>query len=163
KLRTTVRLTGNHFLVPHPVNLVVRYVERGRPPDENRPGTWYELEVRGNLLAGSFRLDQKRFGEALPAAEAEALLRRLVHRREGRNLYSLPGADFLSLAEEGQPMAPTRPRLKLADWKEFWGLAELDSLQGQARFVGGDVLSKPPGELSPTDYRLKDGSPGQGK
>ena len=72
----------------------------------------------------------------------------LVDWQDNRNLYSSPeDSDFLGLFAEtkkpGQPttIPPTVPITTLLAWKNFWGLKELDSQRGQAKFQGGDLVA----------------------
>jgi hypothetical protein len=51
----------------------------------------------------------------------------------------------------------------LADWQRFWGLADIDSERGQAKFQGGDLVAKAkltPELLAPDDFRLRPDSAG---
>src|SRR5262249_50274110 len=60
----------------------------------------------------------------------------------------------------------TRSRKTLADWKQFWRINETDSLQGSARYQGGNLLATAvanPAQLTPEDFRLHADSPGKGK
>jgi hypothetical protein len=60
-------------------------------------------------------------------------------------------------------LPPTLPTTKLADWNNFWGMAELDSERGQAKFRGGDLVAKAsqtPEQLVPEDFRLRADSDG---
>jgi hypothetical protein len=54
----------------------------------------------------------------------------------------------------------------LADWKQFWGAPETDSVEGRRpRYLGGDVLDKAyktPEQVRPEDFRLHPESAGRG-
>jgi hypothetical protein len=46
----------------------------------------------------------------------------------------------------------------LAGWKKVWGTAEEGSIEGKARFAGGDPLAKASSDLlkmTPDDFRLR--------
>jgi hypothetical protein len=126
----------------------------------------YHIESVENVFRGGMHLNQQfPDGDALPAAEAEAALRRLVDYREERNLHSLPtGLDFLVLTRQHEPMAATRKRPNLADWEQFWSLHDTGSIQAEVKLRGEDPLWRNgwTGFLGRADYDLTDKSPGRG-
>jgi hypothetical protein len=117
----------------------------------------YLIESSENVLIGGWRvvqvMNQKSpESEALSGGEAEDALRRLVSYREQRNLYSLEqGQDFLHLYRDEpqhyRPLDPSRPRLNLADWEQFWALQNTGSLHAPLNLQD--------------DFRLLPGSPGK--
>src|SRR5262249_14280662 len=51
----------------------------------------------------------------------------------------------------------------LDEWKQFWGSAETDSLEGRLRFRGGNLRSRTEAtldKLTPEDFRLRSDSAG---
>ena len=93
----------------------------------------------------------------------------MIGWRESRNLYLGPASrDLLRLTVETRPgqftdLQPTPPTKTLADWKNYWGMAKLDSERGQARFQGGNLVAKAsrtPEQLLPEDFRLHPDSAG---
>jgi endonuclease YncB( thermonuclease family) len=133
-----------------------------------------QLETSANILEGPVQFAQYAGylarEKALSATEAEQFLTRLIGWREKLNLYLLSDDnDLLRLMADTPPgnfntrLEPTVPTRTLADWKTFWGMAELDSKRGQARFKGGDLVDKArhtPKQLTPEDFRLRADSDG---
>jgi hypothetical protein len=102
----------------------------------------------------------------LSAAEMEALLQRLVDWRDENNLYSQAGGDLLVLTLNHQPIPQARAPKSLADWNEFWQLTGTGSRQGLIQRKGGDIwatMARTPERVSPEDFRLVRGTPGQGQ
>jgi hypothetical protein len=100
---------------------------------------------------------------ALPPAEAEVLLRRLVTWQDQQNMYSDQLKDFFALAASPNRLEPTRERKTLDDWRQFWGTAQADSLQGRILYEGGDLWGRgatTPDQLAPGDFRLHRDSAG---
>jgi len=67
------------------------------------------------------------------------------------------------LTVQWKGLEPATRVKSLADWKQFWGGAEVDSLEGRVRYQGGDLLSKlhvAPEKLTPEDFRLRPDSAG---
>jgi hypothetical protein len=79
---------------------------------------------------------------------------------QGRsNVY---GDNLLEWCVAGK-LTPARGPKSLAEWKDFWKSSETDSLQGRARFKGGDLLARvatAPEKITPEDFRLRPDSPG---
>jgi hypothetical protein len=99
---------------------------------------------------------------ALPSAEAEALLRKIVDWQGQRNVFAQPG-NFISLGAMREALEPTRVRSTLDDFRQFWGPTDADSLQGPLFYQGANVATKAataPDELTPSDFRLRFGSAG---
>lgn len=97
----------------------------------------------------------------LQAAELEPMLRQQIAWHEEQNLYSTE-APLLSLSQ-GRTMAPVEPKqpLKtLAEWDQFWGQSDTGSIQGAARFQGGETVYSAPYTLGPDDFRLRSDSAG---
>jgi hypothetical protein len=122
------------------------------------------IEASGNVFAtlGSLVNLEQSQPKPLSATEAEAALRRLLAWQGRGNLYSLDQA-FLSLTVQWKPLEPATPVKSLADWKRFWGGAEVDSLEGRVRCHGGNLLTKlraTPEKLTPDDFRLRPNSAG---
>jgi hypothetical protein len=126
------------------------------------------MELMENVFDGQnlMRFNQAGFylarSKPLPAAEAEALLPRLLDWQDRQNLYSI-GGDFLELTADWQPVPATRGRKSLAEWKQFLEGAESGSSQGRVRYEAlGDLqrLSYMPGKVTPQDFRLQISSPG---
>jgi serine/threonine protein kinase len=93
----------------------------------------------------------------LPSGEVEALMRRLVAWHGQRNAYSDQLGSFLSLGVEGKALEPSREAKSLDDWRQFWGIAENQSLQGRVALEVGDIWTKglaTPEQLAASDFRL---------
>jgi len=127
-----------------------------------RPEPPVRVEAAGNLFdARGYHMNfEQSQPKPLPAAEAEAALRRLLAWQGRGNLYAADRA-LLSLTVQWKGL---EPRVKsLADWKQFWGGAEVDSLEGRIRYQGGNLLTKlraTPEKLTPEDFRLRADSAG---
>jgi endonuclease YncB( thermonuclease family) len=127
-----------------------------------KSGGSVRVDARENVLAGTalaFGQDQNE--PTRTAAEAEALLKRLLGWYEERNSYA--ERPFLFLARRGKPIAGLNERRKLAEWEELWGSRNTGSLQGPIVFDGGDLMTKAqasPATLVPADFRLARGSSG---
>jgi serine/threonine protein kinase/WD40 repeat protein len=126
----------------------------------------YEVSASGNVMAGDgiLMFAQQALKAPLPPGEAENLLARMVGWRGERNAYL--GASALLRLKRASPGARLPPPLiqsGLAGWKQLWGTAEEGSIEGSARFMVGDLLTKAnsaPEELTPYDFRLRPDSPG---
>jgi hypothetical protein len=127
-----------------------------------------DVEMSANLLTSPvIWFNQSReFVEkesALTASEAEHFLKQAVAWRGNRNLFLRSDDPLLMLAVNNEQLPSTLPVRTLDDWKRFWGIEELDSQAGQARFHGGDLVARAassPELLNPDDYRLRSDSPG---
>jgi hypothetical protein len=86
-------------------------------------------------------------------------------RWEGeRNLFSLRGL-FMgpSVWQTGNDGDSTNAINALPEWRDFWASAETGSVEGVARFHGGNLLQKAlttPDQLRPGDFRLRPDSAG---
>jgi len=143
------------------------------PPPGKKDSRPLQMETSANIFGGHVWFSQLAQYRAdvnvLSTREVEQLLTQLIGWRENRNLYFIPDdCDLLVLVDELTPgeftrPSPTAPLKTLADWKGFWGMTEIDSLRGQARFQGGDLLAKAgltPEMLTPDDFRLRADSAG---
>ena len=88
----------------------------------------------------------------LPPAEAEAALLRLLEWRGERNVFAT-GSTAVRWVADGKQQ-PLRGPKNLEEWKQFWGSAETDSLEGGIRFQRGDL------QATPEDFRLRPDSAG---
>jgi len=99
----------------------------------------------------------------LKAAELEALLRERTSWHEQQNLHST-GTPLLSLSSTLSgpvvPIEPAQPLNTLDQWNQFWGQSETGSIEGVARFQGGDAVYSTPYTLGPEDFRLRADSAG---
>jgi hypothetical protein len=96
----------------------------------------------------------------LEPAEAETALLRLLQWRGDRNMFAAGSTSVFWTDAKKQP--PHGPK-SLEEWKQFWGAAEADSLEGRLRFQGGDLLSRTGAaldQLTPEDFRLRPDSAG---
>jgi formylglycine-generating enzyme required for sulfatase activity len=103
----------------------------------------------------------------LTADEIAALLPRLLGWTEANTLHHAPTDDrFLMLGSPANtPLIPTGSYRTLADWKRFWGLPDLDAREGEMRFQGEEIWARLQQDVrfvTPADFRLIKGSPGQG-
>jgi len=95
-----------------------------------------------------------------PLEEANTLTR-LVHWHGKGNLFPSGHTSVVWWAD-GKKQTPHGPK-SLKDWRQFWGSAEIDSLEGNARFQGGNLVSRLDGDLdqlTPDDFRLRPDSAG---
>jgi hypothetical protein len=166
-------LKRSTFLGPGSSSMSFALVKMIDPlPGETDPRP-FQVERSANILEGQVQLAQYEAQLAKEkvksAQEAEQFLRQLIGWRENRNLYLLPeDRELLRLfvvttAGKHNVLPPTAPIKTLADWKSFWGMAELDSERGQAKFQGGDLIDKArrtPEQLVPEDFRLRADSAG---
>lgn len=123
------------------------------------------VEASGNLFGATEVIKfMQKAKKVLPPGDAEACLARMLDWQGERNAFSVDG-EFVRLSQA----APWRdlPSAKLpaglAGWKRLWGTAETDSVQGTARFEGGDILARletAPEKLTPADVRLRPDSVG---
>jgi WD40 repeat protein len=96
-----------------------------------------------------------------PEQSGEAFLRSLMDWNERENLHA-PGRPYLTWVMD-QALQPSQRVKTLADWQQLWGLTGTGSLEGRAKYQGGDVLAKfatDPDRLTPEDFRLRPDSPG---
>ena len=107
--------------------------------------------------------------KVLSAKDAQRLLTQLVGWQDNQNLYSSPeDSAFLSLTATTNPgkdiaIPQTAPVTTLLAWKNFWGMKELDSQRGLAKFQGGDLVARAkstPERILPEDFRLRPDSAG---
>jgi hypothetical protein len=166
-------LKRNTFLgTPAAVHFALRK-KIGPPPLGEKDPRPLQMETSANILQGHVQLSQHEVQlgkeKVLSAQEAEQFLTQMIGWRENRNLYLLPEErDLLHLyvvTPEGQYnwLPPTAPIKTLAEWKNFWGMADFDSERGEVRFEGGDLVAKAnhtPEQLVPADFRLRADSAG---
>jgi hypothetical protein len=166
-------LNRNTFLGTHSTTVSLFPGKKIDPPLGEKAPRPIQVETSANIFGGPVKFAQYPFYLAkekpLSADEAVRLLTQLVGWRESQNLYLVPeDSDLLWLTMEAPPgqfnrLSPTVPVRTLADWKSFWGLAELDSQRGKARFQGGDLVAKAsrtPEQVTPADFRLRPDSAG---
>jgi hypothetical protein len=138
------------------------YCVRGSVPEGEEDAQTFRIEAAGNLFdtpRGPLRYRAK----AASTEDAAAFLRRIV-TWEGRQNVFAHDARFLECALVGENHA-LEPGLSLAQWQDFWGGADADSLQGRIVYTGGDVHAKVksgPKSLIPADFRLHPESAGKG-
>jgi hypothetical protein len=164
----SVRLRRNTLLAERVLNLQVQLIPRlagGANPAIQLDASQNVFDSPRVMLFQPTEDFVERTKGALTLAEAEALLRRLVAWREQRNLYAV-GESYLRLGYHEQNSLHGEDRLKTAaDWKQFWGSANLEMLEGRPLYDGGYLRGKAasaPETLSPADFRLAPGSPGKG-
>jgi hypothetical protein len=99
--------------------------------------------------------------EPFAAAQAEALLPRLVRLDEKQNVYRT-GTPMLQFVADWQSLGSKRGQ-DLADWDRFWGHKNIGSMEGEIRFQGGDLVTRArsaPEQLTAEDFRLRADSAG---
>jgi len=121
------------------------------------------VEATGNVFdAGRLmELLQMPYGKIIPPQDAETFVKQGLDWRWRQNLYAVRGP-FLVQSALGN-FEPKTAAADLAGWKQFWGSAEADSLEGRVRYQGGDVLTKlrvAPETVIPEDFRLRPDSAG---
>jgi uncharacterized protein (TIGR03067 family) len=136
------------------------------PAVERKIAPSLQIQASANVIDGIMEVRQI---DGAAAAEkpldTEKLLTRLVTWREDGNLYLLPKeTDLLWLKQSPGKQVPSAvPTKTMADWKGFWGMDDLDSKRGNAKFQGGDLVAKAnltPELLAPEDFRLRTDSDG---
>jgi uncharacterized protein (TIGR03067 family) len=175
--------TGVQLKLPEPMKVVLNrntflsaaspltlYLDNKIDAPEKAP---IQVETSANIVEGRVQFVQSADflakEKALHAEEVRQLLIQLIGWRESRNLYLGPATrDLLRLTAEPTPgkfndFQPAPPTKTLDDWKNYWGIAELDSERGLAAFQGGNLVAKgsrTPEQLMPEDFRLSSGSAG---
>ena len=154
---------------------VVIYYHRSRV-DAADPGRKpIEIQLADNVLdrqQSNLEFQQTREflrnNPALPLAEAEDVLKRLIHWREQRNLRSV-NRHFLDLSvQKVDGVHPTpAPSVKTVDdWQKFWQSADIDPREGKVQYQTTNLLEKlarvPEQRVTAEDFRLADDSPGKG-
>jgi hypothetical protein len=79
-----------------------------------------------------------------------------------RNLYAVQGS-LLFLSKGQAPLEAPKLIKGLARWRELWGSAEANSLEGRVRYQGGDPTLKlraAPRQVTAEDFRLRPDSAG---
>jgi hypothetical protein len=103
------------------------------------------------------------FPVASPIDNSPTVLPRLVAWSGDRNLYAIL-LDFWGLSRGyTEPIEPVSRCRTLEEWKQLWGASEMDAVEGQVRYEGGDLVSKlqsTPDQLAAADFRLRTDSPG---
>jgi WD40 repeat protein len=129
-----------------------------------------QVEAEGNVFdttwAGVFQFDHDFLIEEKPLsfAQGQAFLKRLVGWRDGGNLYPRT-ANLLRQSQRFRMDDEGGVGKTLAEWNEFWGIRPSRSVQGAARYRGGDLrarVARAPESLSAADFRLQPDSPGRG-
>jgi hypothetical protein len=141
---------------PYPVRFLL-------PKDKSNQMTGtMDLELSSSILLSGFVVAQTD-ANPLTAAEYEKRFREAVRFQEDRNVYSLRSkASFLDFTASFNKMPDHKPPETLKEWLQFWGLKKTGSIQiSPLRFKNYDPISGK-GGLTPDDYRLVPGSPGQG-
>jgi len=163
---TKLVLNHNTVLGPHFVTLyLVNQIDPLGGGQDSKP---LQIAASANILAGRMSFVQAleflEQGKILSAKDAERLLPQLVGWQDDQNLYSSPAdGDLLGQFAHMEPIPSTTQITTLPAWKDFWGLEEIDSQRGYARFQGGDLVAKAmskPELVVPEDFRLREGSPG---
>src|SRR5262249_11429 len=122
------------------------------------------VEAVGNIFDGTGSLllvlgsHEK---EAAPEPkELLALLPKLLAWRDRGNLYAPRSSSFVG--HNYRDAAPPGPQ-SLADWKKFWGTADMDASEGVVRYQGGNLrtkLAQSSDKITPDDFRLRPDSAG---
>jgi WD40 repeat protein/tetratricopeptide (TPR) repeat protein len=101
--------------------------------------------------------------DILAPEETVRRLKTLLRWNGGANLFALDGA-FVWMHMNGRgKLHPGKPVRDLADWKDFLGVEESDSLAGHVEYQGGDLLARlrqNPEQLTPDDFRQRPDSAG---
>jgi hypothetical protein len=104
----------------------------------------------------------------LAPSAAETFVRKLLSYQEQRNLYTT-GSELLVYQVTTSNVWTRAPLSRswrdLETWRTFWGLERMDSMLGPPPFQGGDLAARARSaleQLTPADFRLRSGSPGQG-
>lgn len=128
--------------------------------DADREGKDRSLRLHavGNVFQAVHLFQAGHWDKTRPVRPDEyaAWHRRRVSWQQQRNLFHVGGAYLDGLGKEGKT---------LKDWNGFWQIDKDDSLEGQPRFEGGDLLQRLSADLeklTPADFRLTRGSPGKG-
>ena len=124
----------------------------------------FRVEATGNVLGsptGPLRVEHRE-AKLRPPGDAVAWLPRLVAWEAEENLYSVEGSYVLLGIGWGVGERHTAIK-SLKDWKQLWASPEKESLEGHARYQGGDLSSRlavAPEKITPLDFRLRANSLG---
>jgi hypothetical protein len=127
---------------------------------KNREIAGVEVNVSDTVQANAPRVLYFVLGEQRDASDVLRFLRRFLQWHGTQNVYPV-SAGFLEYSVQWKK-GPTLIK-DLNDWHQFWGLTEPQSIQGIARFQGGDVVAKAattPEKLTTGDFRLRPDSAG---
>jgi|GEM_PF-1232058 len=126
------------------------------------------LEFSGNVACWDATTRNKGFlffhqaqKEPFSAAQAEAILPRLVRLDEKQNVYRT-GTPMLQFVANWQSIGSNRGQ-DLADWDRFWGQQNTGSVEGVIRLQGGDLVTRArsaPELVTAEDFRLRADSAG---
>jgi hypothetical protein len=101
-------------------------------------------------------------GKFRSPADAERRLAQVAGWKGERNLYSVTKYLALWTPEQGF-YDPAKPVETLSNWREYWGTDEVDSITGNVRYKGGDLLARlqsSPDKLTAEEFRLRQDSAG---
>jgi hypothetical protein len=120
-----------------------------------------QIDAADNIFDTGSRFLNFEGSQPRDAAAAEALLRRLLDWRDRRNLFG-GGRSSIQWSVQAATQPISGPG-NLVDWSRFWGSESSDVMDGNVRYVGGDLLAKlqsTPEKLMPDDFRLRSDSAG---
>src|SRR5262249_42402616 len=125
---------------------------------------YLRVYASGNIFDGVrpvFLLSEQPPG-SISQADAESLIKPRLGWKGERNLYAVD-SPLIALYFAGKTVAPADSPRNLADWRQFWGTAEANSIEGRVRYQGGDLLARletAPDQLTTEDFRLRSDSAG---
>jgi len=157
-----IQLAGNTSLTPHGL---LRFSYSPWQPLPKSPGQakLLRVEASGNIIDGANRVLAWQF-DGVPEDEAQAFVKKRVSWKGQRNLFVLGGTLLGSrTGPQGEGLQPAKLVKSLGDWKRFWQSAETESIEGHARYQGGNLpakLTMARDKLTPADFRLRPDSAG---
>jgi hypothetical protein len=117
------------------------------------------VEAADNIFDVTSVLFPMSRGKTLQPKEVEPFLRLTLAWRGGQNVYA-PGSSSFDV--RAPVVLPNGPK-NLKDWKQFWGIDESGSIEGQVKYQGGNLISRlrdAPEKVTPEDFRLRPDSAG---
>jgi serine/threonine protein kinase len=147
------------------------YTHRSIPleAEAENAGSDVVVEAIGNVIQSYRTLLFGSVNKQMSPEEAALHLRRTVTWRERRNLFiPTPASSRLAYSRQGEKASFFADMLNvrtLAEWEQFWGLADTGSLVGNVRFAASNPAPFSPAWLpanfTTDDYRLHADSPGK--
>jgi hypothetical protein len=162
KKPASIQLTNNTLVAPSLLEFMVASGKWQHALKGDGANKVLRVAAAGNVIVAGSALAVAVVEDVVPASDAEAILAKGVGWKGEGNLFSLSGP-FITIWTAEKLLTPTKPLIKLADWKQFWGSAESGSVTGKVRYRGGNLLAKLAAAskaVTPDDFRLRPDSAG---
>jgi Protein kinase domain len=170
---TTVRIRRCSAVSCTPVR--VCFHTTPKDPESGLTARLVQFEASGNLMDTGVLMGTTHFprflepSNPLHSATAEEVIHRLVEWRGSDNVHhrlgkGTPGPGHAMIwagtLTSGEPVSGVND---LAAWRQFWDSPESGSIEGEIRYVGGNLatrLASGADKLTPEDFRLQPDSAG---